>query len=83
VPGEPLMRRTDHWQLADHTGCADSRSGPVAEQEFPILNGGSSYIDRIFKRPAELPVEPAAMAKLAINLKTAKTLGADHLALLL
>ena len=42
-----------------------------------ITKRGAAYVDRIFKgaNPAELPVDRATIFELAINLKTARTLG--------
>ena len=44
-----------------------------------IYSRGAVYVDRILKgaKPNELPVEQPIQFKLAINLKTAKTLGID------
>jgi putative ABC transport system substrate-binding protein len=42
-----------------------------------LFRRSAAYVHRIFKgaRPADLPVEPPIKFELAINLKTAKTLG--------
>jgi putative tryptophan/tyrosine transport system substrate-binding protein len=48
--------------------------GPNVDDRF---RRAAYYVDRIFKgaKPAELPVEQASKFEMAINLKTAKTLG--------
>ena len=48
--------------------------GPAARESF---RGVARFVDRILKgaKPAELPVEQPTIFELAINLKTARTLG--------
>lgn len=48
--------------------------GPDLHEQYRLAAG---YVDRILKgeKPADLPVQSAAKYELAINLKTAKTLG--------
>ena len=45
-----------------------------------MFRRSASYVDRIFKgaKPADLPVQQPTRYDLAINLKTAKTLGLDR-----
>ena len=48
-----------------------------APEDRDLFNRASTFVDRILKgaHPADLPVEPPAKFNLAINLKTAKSLG--------
>ena len=50
--------------------------GPDA---YDVLRRSTSYVDRILKgeKPADLPVQAPTKYELAINLKTAKTLGLE------
>jgi putative tryptophan/tyrosine transport system substrate-binding protein len=50
--------------------------GPDRIDQF---RGAAGYVDRILKgeKPGELPVQSPVKYQLAINLKTAKTLGLD------
>ena len=54
--------------------AASSAYGP---DEIDQYRRAADYVDRIFKgeKPAELPVQAPTKFELAINLKTAKTLG--------
>ena len=47
---------------------------------YDMFRRSASYVDRIFKgaKPADLPVQQPTRYDLAINLKTAKTLGLDR-----
>jgi putative ABC transport system substrate-binding protein len=51
-------------------------AGPDESQQYRLAAG---YVDRILKgeKPADLPVQAPTKYALAINLKTAKTLGLD------
>ena len=56
------------------------RSGGLVSYEIDQMEqarGGASYIDRVLRgaNPGELPVQLPTRYELAINLKTAKTLG--------
>ena len=46
---------------------------------YDIFRRSASYVDRILKgeKPADLPVQEPVKYELAINLKTAKSLGLD------